>query len=180
MSNIPIGRLQIKPGETPDELVDHLRVLANRCSFPTFEGNGTKCPIPSSPCPHRQWTGQEIAHSWPQGHNCQDAWNMQHSHSLSRQPQCYGPQIQNCQCCQQMELMTAVSPITTQKTLNPQNQHTCEICTKSHTSGRASYPAKDCTCQLCDRTGTGMSDAKGPLVNRRIQTRSHPDVGPKV
>ena len=37
MSNIPIGRLQIKPGETPDELVDHLRVLANRCSFPTDE-----------------------------------------------------------------------------------------------------------------------------------------------
>ena len=25
--------VQIKPGETPDELVDHLRALANRCNF---------------------------------------------------------------------------------------------------------------------------------------------------
>ena len=27
----------IKPGETPDELVDHLRALGNRCNFPTDE-----------------------------------------------------------------------------------------------------------------------------------------------
>ena len=27
--------VQIKPEETPDELVDHLRALANRCNFPT-------------------------------------------------------------------------------------------------------------------------------------------------
>ena len=27
--------VQIKPGETPDELVDHLRALADRCNFPT-------------------------------------------------------------------------------------------------------------------------------------------------
>ena len=26
---------QTKPGETPDELVDHLRAFANRCNFPT-------------------------------------------------------------------------------------------------------------------------------------------------
>ena len=29
--------MQIKPGEMPDELVDHLRALANRCNFPTDE-----------------------------------------------------------------------------------------------------------------------------------------------
>ena len=29
--------VQIKPGETPDELVDCLRALANRCNFPTDE-----------------------------------------------------------------------------------------------------------------------------------------------
>ena len=29
--------VQIKPGETPDELVDHLRALADRCNFPTEE-----------------------------------------------------------------------------------------------------------------------------------------------
>ena len=27
----------IKPGETPDELVDHLKALGNRCNFPTDE-----------------------------------------------------------------------------------------------------------------------------------------------
>ena len=29
--------MHIKPGETPDECVDHLRALANRCDFPTDE-----------------------------------------------------------------------------------------------------------------------------------------------
>ena len=29
--------VQIKPGETPDELVDHLRALVDRCNFPTDE-----------------------------------------------------------------------------------------------------------------------------------------------
>ena len=29
--------MKIKPGETPNELVDCLRVLADRCSFPTDE-----------------------------------------------------------------------------------------------------------------------------------------------
>ena len=38
--------VQIKPRETPDELLDHLRALANRCSFPTDEEKGMKHPIP--------------------------------------------------------------------------------------------------------------------------------------
>ena len=29
--------VQIKPRETPDELVHHLRALADRCNFPTDE-----------------------------------------------------------------------------------------------------------------------------------------------
>ena len=29
--------VQIKLGETPDELVDHLKALSNRCNFPTNE-----------------------------------------------------------------------------------------------------------------------------------------------
>ena len=32
-----LENVQIKPGETPDELVDCLRALANRCNFPTDE-----------------------------------------------------------------------------------------------------------------------------------------------
>ena len=27
--------VRIRPGESPDELVDHLRALADRCNFPT-------------------------------------------------------------------------------------------------------------------------------------------------
>ena len=54
----------------------------------------------------------------------------------------YGPQIQNCQCCQHMELMISVLPPQQQKTLRPQNQHACGNCTKSHAPGRASCPAK--------------------------------------
>ena len=97
----------------PDELVDHLRALADGCIFPTDEQKEMKHSILSSLCPCRQWIGQEIAHSWPQGHNSQDAQKMQDSYSHSRQPPCYEHQIQNCQCCQQMEPMTSVFPPTT-------------------------------------------------------------------
>ena len=47
--------------------------------LPNRWGNGMKCPIWSSPFPCRQWAGQEIACSWPQSHNSQDAQNMQES-----------------------------------------------------------------------------------------------------
>ena len=136
-----------------------------------------KCSIPSSLCPHRQLAGQEIDCSWSQGHNSQDAWNMQDLHSHSRQPPCYWPQIQNCQCCQQMEPKTSVSPPTTAtgniKTPEPicmQELH------KSHTPDRTSCPAKDPTCPFLAKFVIGMQDIKAPLVDRRIQTRSHPDV----
>ena len=142
----------IKPEETPDELVDHWRALADRCNFPTDE-KGTKCPIPSSPCPQRQWAGHEITWPSPQGHNSQDAQNMQDSHSHSRQPQCYGPQIQNCWCCQQTEPMTSVLPTTATKNIKPLEP----ICMwELHTipcTGRALYPAKDSTCQSCGSIG---------------------------
>ena len=45
--------VHIKPGETPDELVDHLRALANRCNFPTDEERN-ETSHSSSLCPHRQ------------------------------------------------------------------------------------------------------------------------------
>ena len=81
-----------KPGETLDELVDHLRALADRYNAPTDEVKEPNvqfhlvCAL----------TYSEITHHWPQGQNSQDAQNMQDSHSCSRQPQCYGPLIPNC------------------------------------------------------------------------------------
>ena len=50
--------------------------------------------------------------------------------------------------------MTSVSPTrTASKTLNPQNQHACRNCTKSHAPGRASFPAQDSTYWSCGRIG---------------------------
>ena len=34
MPNISIGRCVNQAGKTPDELVDHLRALTDRCNFP--------------------------------------------------------------------------------------------------------------------------------------------------
>ena len=136
--------------------------------------------IPSSPCPHRQRAGQEIAHPWPQGYNSQDAWNMQDSNNHSRQPQCYVPCIQNCQCCQQMEPTTSVLPTTNAtKTLTPQKQHACGNCTKSHAPGRASCPAKDSTCQPCGRNGHWDVRCWSTPSRQKDSKKKQPRCGPK-
>ena len=152
--------------------------------LPNRLGKGMKCPIPCSPCPHRQWTGQEIACPWPQGHNSQHARNMQDSHSHSRQPQCYGPGIQNCQCCQQMEPMTSFSPTaatTATKTLNPHKRHACGNCTKSHGTWQSLLPCQGLHMPIMWQNWSlgHQMQKKTPPVDRRIQTRSHPDMGPK-
>ena len=131
----------IKSGGTPDELADCLRAPHWSRQLSNWWGKGMKHPIPSRLCPHRQWAGQEITHSWPQDHNSQGAQNMQDSHTHNRQLQCYG--LWACHCCQQMELMTSVSPTTTAtKMLTPQNQHAWR-----------NYPAKDSTCWSCGKIG---------------------------
>ena len=99
--------VQIKPGDTPDELVDCLGALAIMCNFPTGKKKESKHPSWSIHCSLLTSRPQQLSH------NSQDVWNMQDSHSHSRQSQCYGPWIQNCQCCHQMKLMTSVSSPTT-------------------------------------------------------------------
>ena len=148
--------------------------------LPNKWGKGLKCPIMSSPCPHRQWACQGIACPWPQSHNSQDASNMKDSHSHSRQPQCYGPWIQNCQCCQQMELMTSVLPTTTAtKNIETQNQYICGNCTKSHAPDRASCPAKDSTCQACGRFGHWDVRCQSTSSKQKDPNKKPPRCGPK-
>ena len=62
----------------------------DRCNFPTDEEKDWNVQFHLVLCTHRQWSVQEIACSWPQGHNSQDAQNIQDSQRQSRQPQCYG------------------------------------------------------------------------------------------
>ena len=176
-----LENVRIKPGETPDELVNHLKVLANRFNFPNRWVKGTKCPILSSLCLHRQWADHEISYSWPQSHRSQDAWNMQDSHSYSRQPQYCWPQIQNCQCCQQMEPMTSVSSTTTAtKNFTPQtNMHVGIALSPMHLAEPPALPRTPHANHVAELV-TGTSDAEAPPVNRRIQTRSYPDIDPKV
>ena len=46
--------VQIKPGETLDELVDHLRALPKTCNFPTDKKKKWNVQFCLAPCPHRQ------------------------------------------------------------------------------------------------------------------------------
>ena len=142
--------------------------------LPNRWGKGMKHPIPSSLYPHRQWAGQETPCPWPQGHNSQVAQNMQDSHSTSRQPQRYGPQIQNCLCCQQKEPMTSVSPTTT-ATKTCQNQHAYRNCTKSH----ASCSAKDSTCWSCGRIGHWDIRCQSTSSKQKDPNKKPPRCGPK-
>ena len=106
---------------------------------------------------------------------------MQDSYSHSRQPPCYGPWIQNYQCCQQTEPMTSVSNPTTEteniKTPEPTCMHNC---TKPHAPDRAFCPAKDSTHQSCGKIGHWDARTKAPPVDRRIQARSNPDIDTMV
>ena len=86
----------IKPGETPDELADHLRALPNRHNFPTDE--------------EKEWNVQfHLVHALTDSELVKKLLTLdlrtttakmfktcRTPHNHSRQPQCYGPQIQNC------------------------------------------------------------------------------------
>ena len=138
----------IKPGETPDELIDHLRALANRCNFSTDEEKEWNfqfhliCALTDSELVKKlltldlKATAAEILETCRTHIAIADNLNAMGLRSKtinavnkwSQQPQCFPQQQQ-------------------QKASNPQNQHACGNCTKSHAPGR-------------------------------IQTRSHPDMGP--
>ena len=144
----------IKPVETPDELVDHLRALADRCNFPKGEEKEWNvqfclvCALTDSEFIRKLLTldlkdttaklfetcRTHIAiadnlHAMGLGSKTVNAVN-----KWSQWPQSHPQQQQ-------------------QKTSKPQNQHAWRNCTKSHAPGRAFCPAKDSTCQSCGKIG---------------------------
>ena len=74
----------IWPGESPDELIDHLWALADWCNFPDRRGKGMEHPVQIHQSPKWQGTCQEAASPWSDSNNNQDAWSVL-THTLPSQ-----------------------------------------------------------------------------------------------
>ena len=91
--------VRIWPGESPDELVDHLQALADQCNFPTEDEKEQEHPVQIRKSPKWQGTSQEAASPRSDGNNIQDAWSVPHTHCHLRQPRGHGIEgTENSQC----------------------------------------------------------------------------------
>ena len=103
---------------------------------------------------------------------------MQDSHSHSRQPPCYGPQVQTVNAVNKQSWWSQSCQQQYQKTSKPQNQHACGNCTKSHAPGRASYHAKDSTCQSYGKTGHWDARCWSTSSRQKDPNKKPPRCGP--
>ena len=85
------------PRETPDELLECIHGLADRCGFPSNEEKGKEYTIPFCPCPI--WFRSCLQTPCPKvnSSNFRDAGIMPHAHHHLRQHECYGPnRLKDC------------------------------------------------------------------------------------
>ena len=97
--------VRINAGETPDEYVDHLRALTNRCNFPTDEEKGWNVQFCLVHALKDSKLAKKLLNLDPEATTAKILETCR-THSHTTQPQCYMPQIQNYQYCQQTEPMT--------------------------------------------------------------------------
>ena len=169
--------MQIKPGETPDEQVDHLRALANRCNFPTDE--------------EKEWNVQfHLVHTLAYSELVKKLLTLDLKATTDKM-------LETCRTHKAIvdnlnamglrsKIVNAVNkhssvwPTTTAtKMLYPQNQHACGNCTKFHAPGRASCPAKDSTCQSCVKIGHWHARCQSSSNRQKDPNKKPPRHGPK-
>ena len=173
--------VQTKPGETLDELVDHLRTLTKRCNFPMDEEKEQNiqfclvCALTDSELVKKLLTLALKPTTAKMLETCRThiaiADNLNAMDLGAKAINAVNKQSQFPQSHPQQQQ---------QKILNPQKQHACRNCTKSHAPGRTSNLPRTSHANHVAELVTGMSHTEAPPVDRRIQTRSHPDMGPKV
>ena len=146
---------RILPGESPDELVDRLRALADRCNFPSDDEKERNVqyrlvralddrelvkkllamPITATTAKMLETCRTHIAINGEM-----DAMGLGSSkdvHTVHKGPPKEGQGKGQRQGQGQKQ----------------QQQHSCGNCTKHHTPGHSSCPAKDAQCRACGKTG---------------------------
>ena len=173
--------MQIKPGETPDELVDHLRALADRYNFPTDEEKGQNIQF-HLVC---AFTDSELAKKLPA---------LDLKVTTAKMLKACRTHIAIAETSMlwasdpKLSMLSTNGANTLSLTLNNSNRKHQNPRTNMH-GGIAQNPVHLAELPALPRTPhanhvaklvIGMPDAKTSPIGKRIQTRSHPDVDPMV
>ena len=146
----------IQPGESPDELVDRLRMLADRCNFPSEEEKEQNVQYrlvralddrdlvkKLLALPIMEMTAKmlEVCRTHIAINGEMEAMGLSSSktvHAIQKGPTQKGPTRRWHKPQQQQQ---------------PQQQHSCSNCTVQHIPGCASCPAKAAKCGACGKIG---------------------------
>ena len=144
-----LEEIRIKAGETPDELVERIRGLADRCNFPTDAEKERHiqfqmvCALSDTDLIRKLLAMKIKATTAEMLAVCRthigDAGCVPHTHCNCRQHVFNGPIDKSCQCSTKKKASSHGNP--------------CGNCTKHHTPGREHCPAKDSTCHSCQKIG---------------------------
>lgn len=144
-----LEEVRIRSGESPDELVERLRALADRCDFPSEEEKERQVQYRLV----RALTDRELVRK---------LLAMDIKATTAQMLDKCRTHIAISNNMDQMGLGSSKSvnairrqgPKPKQETTKgPKKQHSCGNCTKDHAPGRTSCPAKDSVCRACDRVG---------------------------
>ena len=148
---------RIQPGESPDELVDRLRTLADRCNFPSEDEKERNVQYrlvralddrdlvkKLLALPIKETTAKmlEVCRTHIAINGEMEAMGLGSSktvHAIQKGPPRKEPTKGQHKPQQQRQ--------------QTQQQHSCGYCTVQHTPGRASCPAKDAKCGACGKIG---------------------------
>ena len=136
-----LEEIRIKAGETPDELVERIRGLANRCNFPTDAEKER----------HIQF---RMVRALSDTDLIRKLLAMKIEATTAEMLAVCRTHIAIADNMSSMGLSTkAVSAV--QKMMKKASSHSnpCGNCTKRHTPGREHCPAKDSTCHSCQKIG---------------------------
>ncbi|MCG8626928.1 MAG: hypothetical protein MJE68_33630, partial [Proteobacteria bacterium] len=150
---------RIQPGETPDELVDRLRTLADHCNFPSEDEKERNVQYrlvralddrelvkKLLALPIKETTAKmlEVCRTHIAINGEMEAMGLGRSktvNAIQKGPPRKGPPKGQHKPPQQRQQQ------------QQQQQHSCGNCTVQHTPGRASCPAKESKCSACGKTG---------------------------
>ena len=163
---------RIQPGETPDELVERLRTLADRCDFPSEEEkernvqyrlvralNDRELVKKLLALPIKEPTSKmlEVCRTHLAINGEMEAMGLGSSKPI------HAVRRGNPKRSQQQK--------PTKPQQQQQQQHSCGNCPFQHAPGRASCPAKDAKCRACGKTGHYKSKC-------RSTKKTQPTTGP--
>ena len=165
---------RIQPGETPDELVERLRTLADRCDFPSEEEkernvqyrlvralNDRELVKKLLALPIKEPTSKmlEVCRTHLTINGEMEAMGLGSSKPI------HAVRRGNPKRSQQQK--------PTKPQQQQQQQHSCGNCPFQHAPGRASCPAKDAKCRACGKTGHYKSKC-------RSTKKTQPTTGPRT